>query len=268
MVKSKLFLFTILFLFSLSIIYFNQSKPVLLFKNYISEALRPVEVIFSKTKNNFLFWPTTFLNIKNLKESNIKLTMENLELYGKLVDLSVIKEENAILREKLNLAGKNDWDTILANIIGRDFENNRTFLVDAGRSSGITIGMPVIISGKIIAGKIGETSNNTSKVIAIIDIQSRIAAITSDSKVSGLVRGLGSDIIFDLIAKNKIPTPGELVISSGTDGLWPRGLLIGKIKRVHSEDGQVFNTADMELLTDFLDFNNVFVILKFFNLNE
>lgn len=268
MVKSKLFLFSVLFLFSLIIVYFYQSKPVLLFKNYISEALRPFEIIFGKTKDNFLFWPTTFLNIKNLKESNIKLTTENLELYGKLVDLSIIKEENILLREKLNLTGKNDWDTVLANIIGRDFENNRSFLVDAGRNNGIAIGMPVIISGEIIAGKIGDTNNNTSKVITIIDIQSRIAAITSDSKVSGLVRGLGSDIIFDLIAKNKIPTPGELVISSGTDGLWPRGLLIGKIKQVHSEDDQVFNTADIELLTDFLDFNNVFVILKSFNLNE
>lgn len=262
MVKSKLSLFIILFLFSLGIVYFYQSKPVLLFKNYISEALRPFEVIFSQTKNNLSFWPTIFLNIKNLKELNIKLTNENLELYGKLTKLSQLEEESALLRERLNLADKNYWDTSMANVIGRDFENNRSFLIDAGDKTGIAAGMPVITSGGIVVGKITETSSNTSKIRSVIDFQSKIAAITSESKISGLVRGLGSDIIFDLIAKNKTPKSGELIISSGTDGLWPRGLLIGKIRQIHSEDSQIFNTADIELLTNFLDFDTVLIILN------
>lgn len=262
MIKSKLALFAILFLFSLGIIYFNQNRPVLLFKDFVNELLRPIALLFSKTKNNFFIWPTVFLNIKNLKELNIKLTAENLELYSQLVKLSLLEEENVLLREKLNLANKNYWNTELANIIGRDFDNNRSFLIDKGENDGIAIGMPVVIGGEIAVGKISETSGNTSKVRTVIDIQSKIAAITSDSKVSGLIRGLGSDIIFDLIAKNRVPKPEELVISSGTDGLWPRGILIGKIKQVHSEDSQIYNTADIDSLTDFLNFNTVFVILN------
>ena len=82
------------------------------------------------------------------------------------------------------------------------------------------------------------------------------------------MRGLGSDIVFDLIAKNKKPEEGNLIISSGTDGLWPRGLLIGRVKRVKSEDSQVFNTADIELLADFRNFDNVFVIKGFVQKSE
>src|SRR3989344_6213383 len=214
--RSKAVLFIILFLFSLSVIYFNQSKPVLLFKNYISETLRPAEVILSKNKNKFLFWPTTFWNIKNIKELNIKLTAENLELYGKLAKLSQLEEENISLREKLNLANKNYWNIGMANIIGRDFESNRSFLIDMGDNNSIAVGMPVITGGEIVIGKVSDVNRNSSKVRTIIDIQSKIAAVTVDSKVSGLVRGLGSDIIFDLIAKNRIPKPGELIVSSGT----------------------------------------------------
>ena len=262
MIRSKLAIFFILFLLSAFIIFFNQSEPVLLFKSYLSGILRPFEVIFSQIGNKFMFWQNAFFGIRQLKESNIKLAVENLELYGKLAKLPRIEEENTLLKEKLNLADKNFWSTSLANIIGRDFENNRSFLIDKGADDGIAVGMPVIFKGEVVVGKISDVNYNTSKVKTIIDVSSKIAAINSAGNVSGLVRGLGSDIIFDLIVKNKKPAIGDLIISSGTDGLWPRGLLIGKVKRVKSEDSQVFNTADIELLADFRDFDNVFVILK------
>ena len=256
-------IFFILFLLSAFIIFFNQSEPVLLFKSYLAGTLRPFEVIFSQIGNKFVFWQNAFFGIRQLKESNIKLAVENLELYGKLAKLPQIEEENSFLKEKLNLADKNFWSTSLANIIGRDFENNRSFLIDKGAVDGIAVGMQVIFKGEVVVGKISDVNYNTSKVKTIIDVSSKIAAVNSTGNVSGLVRGLGSDIVFDLIAKNKKPEIGDLIISSGTDGLWLRGLLIGKVKKVKLEDSQVFNAADIELLADFRDFDNVFVIKGF-----
>ncbi len=262
MIRSKSAIIFILFLLSAVIIFSEAKKPVLLFKNYLSETLRPFEIVFSQIGNRFLFWQNAFLGVKMLKELNIKLATENLELYGKLSKLPQIEKENALLKEKLNLADKNAWDTSLARVIGRDFENNRSFVIDKGTDDGIAVGMPVILKGEVVIGKISDVNYNNSKVKTIIDVSSKIAAVDSNGRVSGLVRGLGSDIIFDLIAKNKKPEMGDLIISSGTDGLWPRGLLIGKVKQVKSEDSQVFNMADIELFTDFRNFDNVFVILK------
>lgn len=259
--KFKLTVFLILLLLSLLVIFFNQSKPVSLFRNYLSEMLRPFEIVFSKAGSGFLFWRNTFLDIKSLKNLNTKLITENLELYGKLAKLSQLENENSLLREKFNLADKN-WNTNLTRIIGRDFENKRSFLIDKGSNDGIAIGMPVILTGGIIVGKISEVNNNNSKVRTIIDFQTKIAAIVSNKNISGLVRGLGSDLLFDLITKDKKPETGDLIVSSGTDGLWPRGLIIGKVKQVKYEDNQVFNMADIELLTNFWDFNDVFVILN------
>ena len=70
MLRSKLTLFVILFLFSLGAVFFNQSWPILLFKDFISESLRPVVFVLNESKNKFLFWPTTFLNIKNPATDN------------------------------------------------------------------------------------------------------------------------------------------------------------------------------------------------------
>lgn len=263
--KSNLAVFFILFSLSLTVIFYSQKKPVLLFRNYLSETLKPPEIIFSKIGDGVLFLQNIFFNIKRIKELNVALTNENLELYGKLVKVFQLEEENDFLREKLNLTSKKSWDTSLANIIGRDFENNRSFIIDRGSNDGIAIGMPVVLKGEVVIGKISDVSYNSSKVKTIIDTQSKIAAITIESKISGLARGLGSDIVLDLIAKNKSPKVGDLVISSGVDGLWPRGLIIGKVKNIISEETSVFNSADIELLTDFRDFDRIFVILNSLN---
>src|SRR3989344_711838 len=102
MTKHKSVLFFVLFLVSVVIIFFNQSGPVLLFKNYIAVTLRPFEIIFSQMGNKFMFWQNAFFSVRILKESNVKLATENLELYGKLAKLSQIEEENKLLKEKLN----------------------------------------------------------------------------------------------------------------------------------------------------------------------
>jgi len=261
MTKHNLTVFFILLLLSLVIVFFGQNQIILLFKHYLSETLRPFEVVFSKTSNWLSFWQSAVFNIKNIKESNTRLISENLDLYNKLAKLPQLEEENSLLREKLNLSQK-AINTRLAGVIGRDFQNNRSFLIDKGTNDGLAIGMVVISENETLIGRIADASYNISKVQTMLDAQSRIAAITATSKISGLVRGLGSDIIFDLIVKNKKPEIGELVISSGTDGIWPRGFIIGKIKEVKSQDNQVFNTADIELLAKLQDFDSVFVILN------
>ncbi|MCX6813769.1 MAG: rod shape-determining protein MreC [Candidatus Azambacteria bacterium] len=261
MTKHNLTVFFILLLLSLVIIFFGQNQIILLFKHYLSETLRPFEVVFSKASNWLFFWQNAIFNIKNIKESNTHLILENLDLYNKLAKLPLLEEENSLLREKLNLSQK-AIDTRLAGIIGRDFQNNRSLLIDKGTNDGLAIGMVVISEGETIIGRIADISYNTSKVQTTLDTQSRIAAITATSKISGLVRGLGSDVILDLIVKNKKPEVGELIVSSGTDGIWPRGFIIGKVKEVKSQDNQVFNTANIELLAKPQDFDSVFVILN------
>ncbi|MBI4919956.1 rod shape-determining protein MreC [Candidatus Azambacteria bacterium] len=259
--NNSLAIFFILLLTSLVFIFFNQSRAVLLLKQSVNEILKPIEIAFAKPKSWLSFWQSAFFNIKNIKESNNRLILENLNLNEKLAKLSQLEEENSLLREKLNLSQKS-INTSLARVIGRDFQNNRSFLIDKGTNDGINAGMTVISKGETIVGRVIDASANTAKVQTILDAQSRIAAIAEKSKISGLVRGLGSDAIFDLIAKDKNPEAGELIISSGTDGIWPRGFVIGKIKEAKSKDNQVFNTADIELSADPRDFDSVFVILN------
>ena len=261
MAKEIFVLFLILFFISLAIIFAGQNPAVLFLKQILSEILRPFEIVLSGFKNTWTFWQTAVLNIKLLKELNVALTNENLELYGNLAKLKELEGENAFLREGLNIS-KKFTEMHPAAVIGRDFENNRSFLINKGSKDGIETGMTIVGVGETAIGKIVYVSPNTAKVQTILDTQSRIGAITLNTKISGLVRGLGSDIIFDLIAKDKKPEADELVISSGTDGIWPRGLILGKIKEIKSADNQIFNSANIRLFIDFRDFNDVFIIVN------
>jgi len=259
MKKSEFTLLLFFLLLTLIFIFFGQNRIILSLQYYLGGILSPVEIISDRASNWLFFWQNAISNIKNIKESNARLLLENLELYNKISRLSLLEEENALLREQADLTQKNIF-TRLANIIGRDFQNNRSFLIDAGANDGLAINMIVISKGKTIVGRIADVSYNTSKVQTILDTQIRIAAVTTTSNISGLVRGLGSSVIFDLIAKNKKPETGELIISSGTDGIWPKGFVIGKVKEITSSDSEVFNTAGIELLAEPQDFDSVFVI--------
>ncbi|MFH1990334.1 MAG: rod shape-determining protein MreC [Patescibacteria group bacterium] len=261
MKKSEFTLWLFFLLLTALFIFFGQNRVISSLQYYLGGILSPIEIISNRAGNWLFFWQNAISNIKSVKESNARLLLENLELYNKISRLSLLEEENALLREQADLRQKNIF-TRLANVIGRDFQNNRSFLIDAGANDGIATNMIVISKGKTIIGRIDNVSYGTSKVQTILDTQIRIAAVTTTSNISGLVRGLGSSIIFDLIAKNKKPETGELITSSGTDGIWPKGFIIGKIKEVTSSDNEVFNTANVELLAEPQDFDSVFIIIN------
>lgn len=259
--KSALILLVILALLSLFFILSGQNKIIVLLKNYSSDILRPIMAIISEFGKKLFFWQDALLNAKQIKESNTRLISENLDLFSELSTLVALEEENALLRINLNLK-KKSINVLLANIIGRDLGNNRSFIIDKGSDDGVAAGMTIITKDEIIIGRIADANRNTAKVQTLLDANSRIAATTANSKISGLVRGLGSDAIFDLIAKNKTPETGELIISSGTDGIWPRGFILGKIREIKSYDNQVFDTASIELLSPPQSFNSIFIILQ------
>lgn len=248
-----------MFLISIAIIIFDQNYIILSAGHYINDILEPFENLISKTRNFLFFWQSALFNIKMLKEANVRLASENLELYGKLKNLYLIEEENSDLKKQLNLLERS-IDVKRAEIISRDYQNNRTFVINKGAHDGVTNNMAIIAKGDIIIGQVVDAGYSTSKVRTILDVQTKIAATTLNSRTTGLVRGLGSDIVFELIAKNKNPERGELIISSGTDGTWPHGFIIGKVGEIKND--RVFSSATIEMLVDIKDLINIFVIIN------
>lgn len=205
---------------------------------------------------NFLF-SMNFLN-----QENIELKQENLKLFGQIIQLEEVVRENEFLRQQMGLELSENNSLILAHVIGWDSSNSRkSFLINKGAKDGVKKKAAIITSGNILVGQTIEVFDSFSRIQSILDPNSRINALIQESGITGLIRGnQGLNLILDLLPQREEIKEGEIVITSGLAGLFPSGLLIGKIQKVFSLDVQMSQTAEVEPITDFNNLEKVFVI--------
>jgi len=160
-------------------------------ENLFSKLVMPVQNGLTHLKNKIAKNDSFFENIDKLDEENKKLKEENSELQKKLQELEIIKTENATLRQYVNMAEKYaEYKTVPAYIINKDVSNlSETMIINAGKSSGIDVDMPVITEQGLV-GYIMSVTENTAKVQPIIDPATNISGTITTSRDSVIVRGI------------------------------------------------------------------------------
>lgn len=251
-----------LFFLAFGIVFFDQSKVAAAGRSVLAASVAPFQISTGRLRNFYAFWTDAFFNIRELKLKNQELIRKNFELESSQVLLSDLKSENETLKKQLNFAGENRKNLLGANIVSRDYQNSRSFIIDAGASSGLSAGMTVLAGGGNIVGQIISANERTSQVRTIFDTATKISSITQISRAAGLARGMGSNLILDLVPKSNDLSINETIISSGQDGIWPKGLVVGKIAAVDSDQNQIFKIAHLESLIDWSKLDQVFVIIQ------
>jgi len=255
------FVLSLLIIFSL--IFINQRgwlNPVsnIFFK---SSSLIQKNILYLSLKTNNFF--NFIISIKNLNQENNKLKEDNLNLLSQLIELRETKEENEMLRDQIGLPLNDSNQLVLANIISKDSSDfGKYFLINKGRKDGIEEKFTVIASGNILVGQVTEVFNSFSKIRLITDPNSLINARIQDSEIDGLVRGEYNDLIFDLLPQGKEIEIGNMVITSSLSGLFPSGLIIGKIEKIISSDAQISQKAKISSVIDFNKLDKVFIIIQ------
>ena len=268
--KSKFFLVLLATLLLLIIIGISAKSDSRLayFDDAVSVPLTPVQGFFSfignKVEGSFNF----FRDIKKVRQENEALKVKVDDLENKVRTLQRYEEENKRLREAVNLKNQfNDYEPVGGNIIAKDMGNwFNTFTIDIGRNDSITEESPVITS-KGLVGRVIETMPLSSKVLSIIDIDSSVSAIITKSQKMVMVTG---DIKlkeqglcrmdYDYISNEFDLNPGDIVETSGMGGVFPRGILIGKVKEIRQETGGLKKYAVIEPAVDFKKIQEVFVL--------
>jgi rod shape-determining protein MreC len=202
--------------------------------------------------------------IKELDEENIRCREENQRLKGAAVELKEIVQENEFLRQQLNLNIPEKRNLVLANVIGQDPTNLGKFLlIDKGQRDGVKQGAVVIIAGNLLVGRITQASTSSAKVLLITHASGLVNALIQESRVRGIIRGgPGLSLTMDWIPQQEKIEPGQTVVTSGLAGLFPKGLLIGQIEKVISNETQVFQKATVKPVVDFQRLERVFVIIQ------
>lgn len=155
------------------------------------------------------------------------------------------KAENARLRAALAYAETTVEPEIAARVIGVNASPHFISLrINRGESEGVRTGMPVLTADGVV-GQVSRVVGGAADVMLITDPSSRLGAVVQRSRVRGTVGGSGGGqtLVLDNVLYADDVIDGDVVITSGTDGLFPKGLVIGHVEKVTRETNAMFLKA-------------------------
>jgi len=179
----------------------------------------------------------SYVDLQNVKEENQVLKAQLAEIEDEITTYREALIENRRLKQLLEIKESNPWKSVVAHVVGTDIAPWRAVItIDAGKASGIAMDMPVLCQGGLL-GRVIEPGMHYSKVMLLTDYHSRIAAIVQRNRARGILKGDGArGCIFDYVKKGVDIQNGDIIITSGLDGIFPKGLLLGKVKLVGPGD--------------------------------
>jgi rod shape-determining protein MreC len=173
-----------------------------------------------------------------------------------------IRQENIRLRRLVSLNDRMAFRTVGARIVARAplFLSNIIY-INRGSADGVRIDAPVI-SGDGIIGRVILLTRYQSQVQLITNPDASLGAMLERTRTPGVLKGSGEMLLnLDYIGNTEQIQLGDMVVSSGLDGVFPKGLMIGKI--VKSEKGKsVFRSIKVAPIMDLLHLEEVSVLLS------
>lgn len=169
------------------------------------------------------------------------LEAQNAELRSRLAALEEARQENERLKELVAFAEERAMATLGARVIGRPVSAwEGVIIIDRGSADGVEPGMPVIAAQGLV-GQVAAVSARSATVRLLTDQQSGVAAMVQSSRVLGVVRGsISGTLSLDFVERSQMPQVGDVVITSGLGGVYPKGIVIGDVTAVDDRRGELY----------------------------
>ena len=232
----------------------------------ISQPFLKLSTSVSESVNGFL---DRFVRTEDVFLENEELRRQLREANDKLVEYENIKRENEQFREFLQLKENNpDYDFETATVIGRDSTSRfGSFTIDKGSVDGIEVADPVITPDGLV-GIVWEVGLTYSHVRTVIDISVDVGVYSISTRDSGIVSGditLSSEGLCKLryLPKNSGISAGELIVTSGIGGVFPKNLVVGTVRSIELDSNGLSLSAAIEPAADIAGVTDVLVIKSF-----
>lgn len=226
-------LFIAIQLFSLDLDERDTQTPAARF--VLTLAYYPQKLVSAAAKGMTGVW-NDYIRLVNLKEENVRLKDEISRLRREKFELSEAGIQNTRLRKLLEFRDESSYPAVSANVIGASpsILRSQVIIVDKGTRDGITEGMPVASFDGIV-GRIMLAGDRSSEVLLITDPVSAVDAYIHRTRARGIVKGTGAGCEMDYIEKKSDVSEGDKIISSGKDGFFPKGVVIGTVTAISSK---------------------------------
>jgi rod shape-determining protein MreC len=244
---------------SIAVLIVSVSIIIPSLRNYLIDGLRwPLEVFFyiNREAQGIIFYH------QNLVQ-NQRLAKELGLVRRQLHEAEELYLENIRLRNLLEFKEKSVYPLTAARVIGWDPSNlSSIIIIDKGRKQGIEKNFAVITNDGLV-GRIVEVGNHTSKVLLINDINSGVAALLGRSRQMCLVSGtLARGLSLHYLPPDADIEISDLVITSGLSDLYPKGIIIGRVREIQKDEGTGEIFAVLESSAKLSQLEEVLIVIE------
>jgi len=229
----------------------------------VIEIIAPLQIFINETINLTERVWLKYFGLINTRNENIRMKKELDSLKIENYLYQEMLAANQRLQQLLQFRNMSDQPVIAAQVIGRDPTGwFQSVIIDKGKNSGIKLNMPVV-NAEGVVGKLVSVSNNYSKVLLIIDQNSSVDCIIQRSRDDGILKGLSSGVCkLDYVLKSSDVHVGDVVVTSGLGGIFPKGIPVGEVTDVEDHPGELFKDVRIRPAVDFSKLEELLIILK------
>jgi rod shape-determining protein MreC len=199
----------------------------------VTSVVTPPESVVHKSGLSLRDVWSSYLDLVGVRQQNVELKQEVDQLRMEQAALAEDAREGERLQDLLAFRQHYVNTTVPAQVVGTSgTDRSRVLLLDKGSEDGIAEDMPVITPDGIV-GRVREVYPRTSQVLEISDPTSASGVLLEETRTRGILRGSaqGRPEIVNLMPDDRIK-PGQVVLTSGGDQIFPRGLPVGTVDRI------------------------------------
>lgn len=188
-----------------------------------------------------------YVDLRGVRQENLRLKKEIEAYQVRLRALEETGRENQRLMTLLNLRETTSFAYVTSRVIGRDATNwFHSLIIDRGYRHGLDRHMAVVVPGGLV-GQVIEVGPLTAQIQLITDPMSSVGVLLETSRVTGLLEGVHVDRLrikyLPILAEVRV---GEVVMTSGLGGVYPKGIPVGRVVAVQKRSGALFQEAIVE----------------------
>ncbi len=188
------------------------------------------------------------------------LKEENSRLIASISNLNNLKEENQVLRTRLNLGVSPKKQLIFADIFSLRGESSlSSFMIDRGAEDGVENGLAVVTADNILAGVVVRTDNHSALVLMPQSKDLSLKVRVSGKNILARSQGNGSQALLELVTSQEEVKPNDVIVTSGLDKI-PPAIPIFKVTDVQPLQGNLFQKVSVSIIFDIAETSKVFII--------
>jgi rod shape-determining protein MreC len=233
------------------------------FSSILTEFSLPFQKVFHDTLVVTKGSWERYIFLVGVAEENAHLKKQNAVLAHAAFAYKEKEAELYRLQRLLSLRELKQHKHIGARVISKTSSpTSRVLTIDQGLTSGVQAGLAVI-SPEGIVGKIVEVSWHTARVLLITDFRSNVDALVQESRAAGVLQGITANRCrLKYVSLSENVGEGNLVLSSGLDGVYPKGLALGVVKSVEKQRSGFSQNIEVAPAVDISKLEEVVVLIE------